>query len=362
MRRPAPIRFALLPALLLWLTSCGPRETPAPAQVTVLRHYGWETTVPDPEAEWNPTNYEVLVRAVGGFALLDEGHGHQGYFNSLEKRAMHHAAWINGTQFVFGPAENVIRTADGSIVPHTDGLTVVTLRAGQPIATRQLCRIGWRPRAWQDRVIAQIEDRIEVVDSEGRMNEIVPGFYPEPQRRGRGLCYQETPVFDQDHWTAKPRLGSLIVRWKPGRISELPGGVQPAWTADGGVVAVQLEREPPLGRLGGSVPSKLVHLTGPNAEPKVVATNVHDPAPHPTLPLVAVTDADGRLILLDLRGRPQAVIAQTGERARWSADGQRLLAEEPLQVNPKPGEKPELARALADQGRYLHVYVLQLGR
>ncbi len=312
-------------------------------------------------AEWNPTDYQVLVRAAGGFALLDEGHGQQGYYNSLEKRSMHHAAWINGNEFVFGPAENVVTTADGSIVPHTDGLTVVAIKAGQPVATRQLARVGWRPRPWQDRVVAQVEDRIVVVDSGATMKDFVPGFLPEPQRHGPGICFQQTPVFDQDHWTAKERLGALVVRWQPARISGIPAAIQPAWTAAGGVVAIQLASEPPAVGPWWSVATTLVHLAGPGAAPVVVASDVHDPAPHPSLPLVAATDRDGRLVLIDLRGRPQAVLAEIGQRPRWSADGLRLLAEEPLQVAPKPGQTAEQAKANADQGRYVHVYVLKLG-
>ncbi|MBA3684716.1 MAG: hypothetical protein H0W72_05680 [Planctomycetes bacterium] len=357
MLRIAPVVFVLL----LFVTGCAPRDTPAPSQVIVLRHYGWETTVPDPEAEWNPTSYQVLVRAAGGFALLEEGQGHQGYFNSLEKRSMHDASWVNGYEFVFGPADNVVRIPDGSIVPNTDGLTVVAMRAAQPTETRLLSRSGWRPRLWRDRIVAQIEDRIVLIDSAGTMNDFVPGFLPEPQRHGPGICFQQTPVLEEDHWTAKPRLGALVVRWQPARISGIPAAIQPAWTADGGVVAVQLGSEPAADAPWWRVPTKLVHLAGPNAAPVVVASDMHDPAPHPTLPMVAATDRDGRLVLIDLRGRPQAVLAEIGERPRWSGDGQRLLVEEPLQVAPKPDQTPAHAQALADQGRYVHVYVLKLG-
>lgn len=352
------MRIALVAVLALVLAACG-RQTPAPDRYTVLRTYGWETTVPDPQAEWNPTSYQVLSRAAGGFVLLDEGSGQQQYFSSLEKRQMHDPAWLTGNQFVFGPESNVLRAEGGEVVPHPDGLHVVRLHNNRPISTRTLAAAGYRPRRWKDQVVAQVEERIQLIDDKGKAREFTTGFRPIPQPDGDGICYLETPVFEPDLWTARPRLASLIVRWRPGTVTVVPRGVDATWTADGGVVVTVLAAEPPASGPWWSPGTELVHIPGPKAEPRTIATDLHAATAHPIDLTVAAVAADGRLVLVDLAGRPSRVLADQGERPRWSADGARLLVEEPLLAPAVDGNARTARRAAsAAQGRFLRVYVL----
>ncbi len=352
------MRIAVAAILALALVACG-RQTPDPDGYTVLRTYGWESTVPDPQAEWNPTSYQVLSRAAGGFVLLDEGTGRQQYFSSLEHRQMHHPAWLTGNQFVYGPVSNVIRADAGAVVPHPEGLQVVRLANNRPISTKVLAAAGYRPRRWKDQVVAQVEDRLQVVNDAGQASDFTQGFSAVPQIDGEGICYLETPVFDADLWTAKPRLSSLIIRWKPGKVTIVPRGVDATWTAEGGVVVTVLAGELPASGAWWSVGTELVYYPGPKASARTVGKDLHAAAAHPTNLTLAAVSTDGRLMLVDLAGRPARVLADQGERPRWSADGARLLVEEALLAPAADGgTRTARAEQSSAQGRYLRVHVL----
>ena len=352
------MRIAVVAVLALVLTACG-RQTPEPERYTVLRTYGWDTTVPDPQAEWNPTSYQVLARAAGGFVLLDEGSGKQPYFTSLERRSMNHPVWLTGKQFVFGPPSNVLRAESGTVVPHPDGLQVVRLANNRPISTKTLATAGYRPRRWKDKVVAQVEDRLQLVDSSGKASDFTNGFAAVPQANGPGICYLETPVFEADLWTARPRLSSLIIRWKPGKVTVVPRGVDAEWTVDGGVVVTVLPSEPPAKGPWWSAGTELVYFANAKASPKTVGRDLHAAVAHPTHNTLAAVSADGRLMLVDLDGRPTRVLADQGERPRWSADGARLLVEEPLLApSVDANARAQRASESAAQGRFLRVYVL----
>jgi hypothetical protein len=334
----------ILILLAAGLVSCAPRVTPAPCDVKILRTLGWEVAVNDPQAEWNPATYQVLARVKAGFTILREGGPPNNYF-SEEKREMYNAIWINERQFAFGPENNVVSVDGGRIVPPADGLTVVTVNPDRSIDKKQLSKAGCRPRVWNHEIVAQVEDKIVRFDDLGRAQEFDVGFHAEPQRRGPGICWQETPVFETDHWTAKPILGRLYIRWKAKSLSQIPNAVAARWTAQGGVVAIVLDQEPKQGEVWWRIGNKVVHIAGPKAQPHTIAENLHELAPHPTLPLMAATDRDGKLMLIDLAGRPSAELAPVGERPRWSGDGERLLAEEPPHGNAG--------------GKHIKVYVLK---
>jgi hypothetical protein len=356
MRTAVVVSLALI--LALALTACGPR-TPEPDRYTVLRTYGWDTTVPDPQAEWNPTSYQVLSRAEGGFVLLDEGSGKQDYFASLENRQIHHPTWLNGTQFVYGPATNVLRADSGAVVPHPDGLHVVRLLNNRPVSNKPLASAGYRPRRWKELVVAQVEDRLQLIDNRGKVREFSTGFAAIPQADGPGICYLETPVFENDLWTAKPKLSSLIIRWKPGKVTVVPGGVDATWTANGGVVVTVLADEPEPGKPWWAKGTELRYFTGPKDPGRLVGTDLHAATAHPVNLTLAAVAADGRLMLVDLPGRPSRVLADHGERPRWSIDGTRLLVEEPLLApSVDPNARTARSAASAAKGRYLRVYVL----
>lgn len=339
------LRLLPLVALILFVTACS-RPPPPPEALSILREYGWEATVNEPQPTWNPTNYQVLLRAAAGFAILDEGRGQQEYFASKEKREYHHPAWIDGTRFVVGPRSNVISTEDGRIVPNTDGLQVFTIRPGRPVEVQELGLVGFMPRPWNDRIVTQVDQRIGVYDLSGNMVEFGPGFYAEPQRRGEGIAYQETPIFEPDHWTAKPVLSNLVVRWRRGVVDAIPRAVQPRWTPTGGIVAVQLATAPGKAADWWAVGTTLVHLARPGAPLVTLGTGLRNPDPHPGWPMVAANDAEGRVVLLSLKNGSRRVLADEGERPRWSADGKRLLVEETLLTGASAGRT------------YLRVYVL----
>jgi hypothetical protein len=351
MRTLLPLPLA---AAVLALAAChDPRPTAGANDLQVLRTYGWETTVPDPEAQWNPETYQVLARSAGGFVLLEEGRDKQQYFAAKDKRETFHPAWISRLQFAFGPGRSMIETTDGRLVPNSEGLTVVSLaetRSGREYAmsSQNLTNSGTRPRVWGANLVAQFEDRIQEVDPHGRITEFGPGFFAEPQRDGRGICWQERPVFETDHWSGgEGHLGRLFIRWKPGTTTELANAVEARWTPDGGIVATVLRHEPPAAKPWWEAGTDVYYLAGPKAAPVLVAADARSPAPHPTQPLIAAVGANGSLIVCGLEGQERRVLAEQGDHPQWSHDGLRLVAEEPV-----PGK---------DQIRYLKVYIFKLG-
>jgi hypothetical protein len=337
--------LAVLAAVLL-LAACGERPPLEPA-LKVVRTYGWESAVTDPAPAWHPSTYRLVARTKGGFLVLEEGRK-TGTYASEERRETYFPEWLNADQFIFGPGRNVTRMADGSVVPPSDGLTVVTLDAkGQNPQRRQLCDRGFRPRPGPDAtVFAQWGQRILRVERDGAHAVFCDGFDPLPQRDGPGLCFRETPVFEPDYWTGKPALGRMFVRWDEGRVDALPGAVQAEWTRRGGVLATVVDAAP-AGPEWWTAGTRVVHLAGPGAAPVELARNVRDPAANPAYDLWAWTAEDGALWVGVLRpGVPAMRIADRGGRPRWSHDGLRLVCEEP----PLPGR----------QTPYLRVYVLAL--
>lgn len=337
--------------VLGWAAGCGEtRPLVGPDDFKELRTYGWETTVSDPQAQWNPETYQVLARAAGGFVILDEGRGKQAYFASNEKRGAHFPVWISRLQFAFGPGENLIRTGDGALVPNAEGLTVVTIGDKLAMTTKTITKAGFRPRVWGEQLVAEHQDRILLVDAHGTISEYDRGFFPEPQRHGPGICWQETPVIEPDHWTGQDtRRGRLFIRWNEKTpLTELPNAIEARWTAAGGVVATVLRAEPPERQPWWQAGTDVVHVAGPAAAPVVVAAGARGAAPHPTAPVIAVVGADGALLLYSLDRKWWHQVAEQGDHPQWSHDGERLLVEEPV------AGKPQL--------RYLKVYIFKVGQ
>ena len=112
--------------ILAVLSGCAqpPRQMTAD-DFKVLRTYGFDTTVPEPQATWNPETYQLLARSIGGFSILDEGAGLQQRFAHQANEAKHETAnpvWISRLQFAFGPKDNVITTVDERVVPTSEGI------------------------------------------------------------------------------------------------------------------------------------------------------------------------------------------------------------------------------------------------
>jgi hypothetical protein len=311
--------------------------------------------VSDPQARWNPESNQVLARSVGGFVLLDEGHGKQQYFAAKDKRDTSHPVWISRLQFAFGPHQNVIHTDDGRLVPNSEGLTVVSLQetsTGKDYAmsSQNLTNTGSRPKVWQKNLVAQFEDRIVIIDPFGKLSEFGPGFNPEPQRRGTGISWTDHPIFDPDYWSGTDaKLGKLLIRWYPGLTTEVANAVEAAWTADGGLLVTVLHHEPLAGQPWWKAGSDVWYISGPAGHPILVAAHVHSPAAHPTQPLFIATDnVTGAGVLCSEDGRDRRELLEHGEHLSWNADGLRLLAEDPSPTN--------------KDLRYLQVYILRVGK
>ncbi len=345
----------------------------APADLILVRTYGFDSTVADPQPAWSPTGNRIVVRAAGGFALLEEGVGKQDYFTATTQKDCYHPAWIDARRFVHGPASNILALADGRVVPTTEGITLVTIPEHLQPERKALANWGYRPRVGDfgrgrsRSVVVQVVDKIVVLDPDtGESTDFADGFYAEPQPDGPGIAWQETPVFEEDRWTAKnQRRGRLVVRWKPGVTSTVMGGVQPRWTSDGGVVCTVMRDEPGPKADWWSKGTDVVFVAGPDAEPVVIAKDARDPAPHPRWTITAVTRSSGGL---GLAGRSGGVLAladlnaQTadiGTQPAWNADGLRLVAVEPGQgaVTAMLGSRKD---AKPSPQAFLRVYVFGL--
>ncbi len=348
----AIVSAALLSALV-GLAGCGGHRAAPPLAVDDLRElrtYGFDT-IADPQASWNPDTYQILARIDAGFVLLDEGRDKQDYYRSSERRETVDPVWINRNQFAFGPGHGLVATASGREVPSSQGLTVVTIGSKDGKRTldpQTLTKTGYRPRVWADRIIAQAEDKIIVVDHFGAVSEFGPGFYAEPQRNGRGVTFQEAPVLEADRWTGLDlRRGRLFIRWKPGQVTTLANAIEARWTAAGGVVATVLRNDPPQGRPWWEAGTDVYLVAGPEAQPVLIAKDARSPAPHPGGGVVAVVSREGAIDLVDEAGAHRRNFLDQGDHPEWSTDGTRLLVEQVVQGKP--------------DARYLRVSVLRLG-
>ncbi len=353
--RTSTLLTAALPTALIvmgLLSGCGapPRQITA-EDFQILRSYGWDTTVPNPQATWNPESYQILARSGGGFVLLDEGSGQQQYFATKTKHETANPVWVSQRQFVFGPKDNVITTTDGRVVPTSEGLSVVTLLesiTGKeiPLAPKSLTTYGYRPKVWGRNLVAASEDRIYVVDPYGTIVEFGPGFMPEPQRKGEGIAWLDRPVFETDHWIGSgTRRGNLLIRWRTGVTTTVPNGVEPRWTANGGLLTTVMRAEPVAGQPWWSGGTDIYYYANAKAAPVLVAADARAPAPHPKVDICAAVGRSGALILCAYNGSFRHQLAPMGEAPEWSHDGRRLVTEEPLEAHP--------------ENRYLQVYVFK---
>lgn len=325
--------LSLLSVLLISaVVGCsGPRTVLDPDGVGIIRTYQFSCTVADPQPAWNPQSELIVVRSVGGFALLQEGRGRQEYFDSLESRQTWFPAWINRDQFIFGPQRNVITVGDGRVVPATDGLTLVNVADNGlkcEITRDKLSPIGFAPRPVGEFVYAQVDDTMIILDREGKRTDAGQGFAPEPQIGGPGICWRDVPLGEPDHWLGKGGRGTLFIRWRPGQVTEVPGGCQARWTPSGGVVCTVMRAVPSDTKPWWTGGTDVVYVSGPDVAPLVVAKDARSPAPHPREPLIAVADGAAGVSLVSLRKPPAApqLLTAIGTDPLWNRDGSRLLA------------------------------------
>ncbi|MEK7412161.1 MAG: hypothetical protein AAB263_02455 [Planctomycetota bacterium] len=324
----------LLASLCVIPSGCSSQRPVSEAELHVIRTYGWASSVLDPAPEWNPKNFQLVARTLTGFSLLEEGGRGERTYASEGRHAICFPRWINEYEFVFGPATNATRSTDGHVIHPSDGLTVVDLSSNKPIR-RRLSDRGFQPKpTGLGEVCAQDEQHIIMIDDRGRSRMFSAGFDPEPQFGGAGLCWRDTPAFSPDWWTGKTGIGMLNVRWSPGHVDQVAGGIQAAWTWRGELLVTAVKDTFPAGKPWWSAGTTLLLLTGPGSEPKLLRTNVRDPAPHPQADLLAWVDDLGALWIGTQRPDGWSErISTNGERPRWSHDGLRLCWLEPTSTD-----------------------------
>lgn len=176
-------------ALVVLAAGCTGNREPLETRLEPIRTYGWPASVVNPTPEWNPSANILLARSMGGFSTFEEGGQGEQRFASEDRRECHSARWLNRDQFVFGPGWNARRAPDGTVTVPTDGITLVTLSEGKPVAKDHLSDRGATPRpAGGNRITAQDGNRIIHIDSRGRIEEFGEGFDAVPQPDGPGLC------------------------------------------------------------------------------------------------------------------------------------------------------------------------------
>jgi len=334
------IRAALL-ALLVLAVGCsrkGGGESPGPSpadmarvpvsELKVVRSYGWDATVEDPQPAWNPETYEVVARSAQGIAVLQEGRDRQRYFKAESGRDYHDPQWLTRTRLLLSPPSAIERDDDGRPILPSDGLDVVEVTRQGLKNLDTLVERGYRAQPWRGRegMVAQWGEEILLVGAEGEAELFEMGFDPAPQPGGTGFAWRDRPLHREDLWSGREGVGDLFVRWDDGQVTTIHLGAQPSWTAGGGIVATvlggELSEEHPFGGNGAQV----VHLAGPDAEFSVVMAGAHSPAAHPKADLVALRDHEGGLRITNLDGVEELVVSEgPGGPPLWSADGRRLL-------------------------------------
>jgi len=311
-----------------------------PADFSIIRSYGWDTEVVNPQPQWSPDDYRLVVRDASGFEILsgDDGTTPPDVYRSVEGRETFSPIWLDSDHVLFGPSHNVERLTDGRIVPDVQGLTRVLI--GSKPENKQFASVGYRPRLGHGRIFAQSEDHIVTIDALGHDEEFGPGFYAEPERggastkEGEGVAWQETPVFETDWWTGKPVRSDLVIHWPKGQVDLLLAGVQPAWTSRGGLVATVLRADPTPGVSWWKAGTDVVSIAHPGASPLTVCHDAREPACHPHLPIIAVTTTAGEVVLCSEDGT-QSKDLGPGSNPVWSFDGERLAVLDPTSDAPR---------------------------
>ncbi len=321
--------LTLVVFVALFFAACAARPRAAqPSDIEVIRSYGWPCSSPLPQPTWNPLNDKILVRAGGGFEVLDDTARTQAYFTNDARREAAFPQWLSSTQFVFGPRANMVKTGDGGRVPSSDGLTVVTLKGDKP-SDRLLYKYGFRPRVGPRHVYAQIAEHMVRIDANGVMEELGIGFYPTPDRRSERLCWQETPVIEEDIWTGKAAGSHLVIQWGKGRISEVKRALDPRWTNDGKLLVTILREEPVIDptftKPWWAQGCDVVMIDGPEAAPRIIAPDAHGGSAHPTQPLIAVAGNDGAIRIVTRSGGEPTQLGEHGDNPEWNHDGSCLL-------------------------------------
>lgn len=319
-----------LAALGLLLAACTSRD-PLETRLAPIRSYAFNATVTEPAPDWRPGSHELVARSLGGFVLLAEHNAAGKVFVADDRRDCYFPRWINNDQFVYGPARNAQRLADGSVSESTDGLTVVTLIGSGKPRQQRLAQRGFAPRpAGPGRIAAQAANRMLLIDSKGHIEDFGEGFDIEPQPQGPGLAWRDRPAFSPDWWTGLTGIGQMSIRWRPGAIDVVPGAVEATWTRLGGVVCTVVAAEAPPGRPWWAGGSRLVHVPGPGAQAVTLREDARHPAAHPVADLLAWVSGDGGVWIGTLRPDGWSErIAEVGEQPRWSSDGLRLCWTEP---------------------------------
>jgi len=333
MSTPHALQTLGLAATCLAALGCHPPPRPVavvhPGDFSIIRSYGWDTEVVNPQPLWSPDDYRLVVRDAGGFEILsgDDGTTPPDVYRSVEGRDSFFPIWLDSDHVLFGPSHNVERLSDGRIVPDVQGLTKVLI--GSKPENKQFCALGFRPRlGGHGTIFVQSEDHIVTVDPLGQSQEFGPGFYAQPQAGGDGVAWQETPVFETDWWTGKPVRADLVIHWPKGQVDLLMAGVEPAWCSDGGLVATVLRSDPTPGMSWWKAGTDVVHLAGPGAAPVKICSDAREPACDPRLPIIAVTTTAGEVVLYSEDGT-QSKDLGPGSCPVWSFDGTRLAVLDP---------------------------------
>ncbi|MHC5068088.1 MAG: hypothetical protein ACYTF0_05825 [Planctomycetota bacterium] len=326
------MKYLLLVVSLLALAGCAgsrdPMATVSPYDFRHLRDYAFTFDVEQPQAEWSPRGNLIVGRGVKGVALHIEDVGVQTY-TTADGFSPWEPQWLPDASVVFGPQAVPVFDDEGRVVTPAQGLHRAPFLGEALGKPRELTASGYRPRRWNDRLVASLNDTILTFAKDGSNEEVFgEGFFPEPQAAGPGICWQTTPILHDDYWTGIDGVGELVVRWRPGEVSLLKGGVAARWSADGGVCAVRLAAKAAAGEPWWSAGSAVVYLSEPGAVASVLMFDAHEIEPHPFAPVAAVVSNDGRVHLVDLRNGDARVIAEDGARPRWNHDGTRLLLQE----------------------------------
>ena len=308
-----------------------------PADFSIIRSYGWDTEVVDPQPQWSPDDYRLVVRDSGGFEILsgDDGSTPPDVYRSVEGRDTYFPIWLDSDHVLFGPSHNVERLTDGRVVPDVQGLTRVLI--GSRPENKQFASVGYHPRLGHGKIFAQSEDHIVTIDALGHDEEFGPGFYAQPEAgrkgdadgSGEGVAWQETPVFETDWWTGKPVRSDLVIHWPKGQVDLLLAGVQPAWSGHGGLAATVLRADPVPGVSWWKAGTDVVYIAHPGAAPVTICHDAREPACDPRLPIIAVTTTAGEVLLCSQDGT-QSKDLGPGSNPVWSFDGERLAVLDPV--------------------------------
>lgn len=314
--------------IMLIGVGCGGRSGGSSGDITpddliLTRSYVWSVPVQPAQPAWHPERLQLVTRGASAIQLFEEGDPNPIRMRVGTQNELFDPVWADADHVVFGPRTTIERGEDGRLVIPSAGVWQVRVRMDGIEDPERISDVGYRPRVWGDDILVAQEDQLLIAD--GDTPELYDnGFEAMPDPAGERLAFHTRPLRSVDWWTGIQGPGELVIRWGDEVVDVIPGGIEAAWCPWGGIVVTVSDSVPT-----GDEQTQLVYIAEPGAEPVVLGSDLREPAPHPTQPVIAAVFGDDEIVFLGIDRSRMRRTEWRGRRPQWHPRGLRLLTEQP---------------------------------